>query len=138
MAAATFGVEVFSTILNLLPHKDALKLGMKFEELGKQTKERMEYLIMELDKLRNSANFIYKLIVHKEKPPSRGGGSGGSGVGSRGHAAHHAGGVSNLECRVCKHMQANQQDGNCPYFLNHLSLKPVDCPNSISIRTREL
>ena len=35
LAAVAFGMDVFNVILNLLPDKDALKLGRKSEELGK-------------------------------------------------------------------------------------------------------
>merc|ERR1711940_425266 len=79
----------------------------------------MEYLIKELEQKRSDANEMDKLYGHKDKPPS-GGGSSGGGHGSKGHAAHQAGDVpSNPGCRICKHLQAGQQRGNHPFFLNH-------------------
>ena len=134
LAASAFHVEVFNSILTLFPSKDALKLSKRSLECGKRTKERMEYLIKELEEKRSDANEMDKLYGHKDKPPSGGGGSGG-GHGSRGHAASLAGGVSNPECRVCKQLQANQESGEYPHFLNHLGLKLVDCPNFISMKT---
>ena len=130
LAALAFGQDIFDVVLNLIPPKDALKLGRKSEELGKRTKERMEYFIKELDKLRDNANWLDK-TVHKQKPPIGGGGSGGSGSGGRRHTTHHAGGASNPECRICKHLQANQETGDHPYFMNHPSLMIWDCPNFI-------
>ena len=107
LAALAFGQDIFDVVLNLFPAKEALKLGKESEELGRRSKARMEHFIKELDKMRNESNWLDK--NYKQKPSiGGGGGSGGSGSGGRGHTTHHAAGASNPECRICKHLQANQ------------------------------
>jgi len=87
LAASAFAEPIFNSILTLFPSKVALKLQKRSEECGKRSKERMEYLIKELEDKRSDANRLDKLYGHKDKPPFGGGGSGG-GHGSKGHTAH--------------------------------------------------
>ena len=129
-----FGNDVFQTVINLFPLKEALKLHKNSEVHGKRTKERLKHIIEMLEEKREDSNCLDKIIIHQaDKAPAGGSGGGTSGgLGNRGNIAQQECLRENTDCRVCKYLKDNSLRGSYPYFKNHLGSSPAGCPNFVS------
>ena len=135
LARVAFSGDIFSSIMNLFPDKEMLKLAKLADVHGRYTKQRMEDLIKRLDEKRQDANLLDKVMVQKDKDKGSGGGAGAG--GTKTHATHLAGPPSrNPDCRICK-VLLSEIGTKVDLFKDHLGKHPTHCPIFVKMTLQE-